>query len=111
MWNRTKKAFQKEKKMDVHTKLMKAYKSVPPWWFHVILVVNIAVVIFACEYYKETLQLRYWGVLLACAIALFFTLPIGIIVATTNQVKNQSGPSARILPFLLHLTKSVVMFV
>ncbi|KAM7463650.1 hypothetical protein LguiA_031771 [Lonicera macranthoides] len=85
MWNRTKKAFQKEKKMDVHTKLMKAYKSVPPWWFHVILVVNIIVVIFACEYYKDTLQLRYWGVLLACAIALFFTLPIGVIVATTNQ--------------------------
>lgn len=90
---------------------MKAYESVPLWWFHAILVVNIAVVIFACEYYKETLQLRYWGVLLACALALFFTLPIGVIAATTNQVNNQSGPSDRILPFLLRLTKGIVMFV
>lgn len=90
---------------------MKAYESVPLWWFHAILVVNIAVVIFACEYYKETLQLRYWGVLLACALALFFTLPIGVIAATTNQVNNQSGLSDRILPFLLRLTKGIVMFV
>lgn len=72
--------------MDIHTKLMKKYKSVPSWWFLIILAVNIAVVIITCEYY-ETLQLRWWGVLLACAIALFFTLPIGIIYATTNQVK------------------------
>jgi hypothetical protein len=57
------------------------------WWFFVILVANIAAIIFACEYYNAALQLRWWGVLLACAIAFFFTLPIGIISATTNQVK------------------------
>ena len=46
---------------------------------------NIALIIFACEFYKEALQLPWWGALLACAIAIFFTLPIGMIVATTNQ--------------------------
>ena len=65
---------------------MRKYKSVPMWWFLIILVVNIALVIFTCEYYIESLQLPWWGVLLACAIAILFTLPIGIIVATTNQV-------------------------
>lgn len=72
--------------MDLHTKLMKKYKSVPTWWFLVILVINLAAVLFACQYYNETLQLPWWGVLQSCAIALFFTLPIGIITATTNQV-------------------------
>ncbi|XP_022773786.1 oligopeptide transporter 6 [Durio zibethinus] len=85
LWRQTKSAFKGNKKIDIHTKLMKKYKLVPTWWFVVILVLNIALVLFTCEYYNESLQLPWWGVLLACAIALFFTLPIGIIAATTNQ--------------------------
>uniref|UniRef100_A0A453QH19 Oligopeptide transporter 7 n=2 Tax=Aegilops tauschii subsp. strangulata TaxID=200361 RepID=A0A453QH19_AEGTS len=87
IWQLSKSAFQ-EKRVDVHTKLMRRYKQVPEWWFICILIVNIAVTVFACEYYIEQLQLPWWGVLLACAIAFFFTLPIGIITATTNQVHN-----------------------
>ncbi|XVE58315.1 hypothetical protein DITRI_Ditri04bG0160600 [Diplodiscus trichospermus] len=85
LWRQTKSAFRGNKKMDIHTKLMKKYKLVPTWWFLVILVLNVALVLFTCEYYNESLQLPWWGVLLACAIAFFFTLPIGIIAATTNQ--------------------------
>ncbi|KAF7088512.1 hypothetical protein CFC21_091615 [Triticum aestivum] len=80
----SKSAFQ-EKRVDVHTKLMRRYKQVPEWWFICILIVNIAATVFACEYHIEQLQLPWWGVLLACAIAFFFTLPVGIITATTNQ--------------------------
>ncbi|GMP27131.1 hypothetical protein CsSME_00003260 [Camellia sinensis var. sinensis] len=46
---------------------------------------NIASTIFIFEYYNDQLQLKWWGVLLACGLALFFTLPIGVITATTNQ--------------------------
>ncbi|GKU89036.1 hypothetical protein SLEP1_g3228 [Rubroshorea leprosula] len=85
LWNKTKGAFSGNAKMDIHTRLMKKYKSVPTWWFHLILVLNIALIIFTCEHYKYSLQLPWWGVLLACGIAIFFTLPIGVICATTNQ--------------------------
>ncbi|KAG8381107.1 hypothetical protein BUALT_Bualt06G0088000 [Buddleja alternifolia] len=85
IWKQTKNAFKKNKKMDVHTKLMKAYKQVPMWWFLIILVVNIAVILYTCKHYESSLQLPWWGVLLACAIACFYTLPIGIISATANQ--------------------------
>ncbi|GMJ10909.1 oligopeptide transporter 1, ARABIDOPSIS THALIANA OLIGOPEPTIDE TRANSPORTER 6 [Hibiscus trionum] len=85
LWQQTKSAFRGNKKMDIHTKLMKKYKLVPTWWFVAILGFNLALILFTCEYYNETLQLPWWGVLLACAIAFFFTLPIGIIAATTNQ--------------------------
>lgn len=88
MWNQSKKAFDANKKMDIHTKLMKKYKAVPMWWFYIILGVTIGATVFACEYYKDVLQLPWWGVLLACAIAFIFTLPIGIITATTNQVRS-----------------------
>jgi hypothetical protein len=85
IWQLSRSAF-KEKRVDIHTKLMRRYKQVPEWWFICILIANIAITVFACEYYIEQLQLPWWGVLLACAIAFFFTLPIGIITATTNQV-------------------------
>ncbi|CAL9082152.1 unnamed protein product [Musa acuminata var. zebrina] len=84
IWQMSKSAF-KEKKMDIHTKLMSRYDQVPQWWFIAVLIANIALTIFACEYYIDQLQLPWWGVLLACFIAIFFTLPIGIITATTNQ--------------------------
>ncbi|XP_022140880.1 oligopeptide transporter 6-like isoform X1 [Momordica charantia] len=85
LWNQSKNAFGGKRKMDIHTRLMKAYKQVPTWWFLIILVLSIGLSIFACQYYNASLQLPWWGVLLACAIAFFFTLPIGIIAATTNQ--------------------------
>ncbi|CAL5036437.1 unnamed protein product [Urochloa decumbens] len=84
IWQLSKSAFQ-EKKMDIHTKLMQRYNQVPEWWFICILVASVAVTMFACENYIEQLQLPWWGVLLACALAIFYTLPIGIIKATTNQ--------------------------
>ncbi|RRT61169.1 hypothetical protein GW17_00034924 [Ensete ventricosum] len=75
-----------KEKMDIHTRLMSRYDQVPHWWFIIILVANVALTIFACEYFIDQLQLPWWGVLLACFIAFFFTLPVGIIKATTNQV-------------------------
>ncbi|KAL5803822.1 hypothetical protein ACOSQ3_030622 [Xanthoceras sorbifolium] len=85
MWKKTRSAA-KDKFGDVHTRLMKKnYEAVPQWWFHIILVLVVILSIFSCEGFGKQLQLPWWGILLACAIALFFTLPIGIIQATTNQ--------------------------
>ncbi|KAI3904628.1 hypothetical protein MKW98_014808 [Papaver atlanticum] len=84
IWEQSRSAF-KDKKKDIHTRLMSKYKQVPEWWFVCILLATIAVTVFACEFYNEQLQLPWWGVLFACALAIFFTLPIGILTATTNQ--------------------------
>lgn len=89
-------AFGGKKKEDIHTRLMKNYKSVPTWWFLIILVANIGLIILACEYYNESLQLPWWGVLLACALAIGFTLPIGVINATTNQVMIVSNCTSKL---------------
>ncbi|CAM6032824.1 unnamed protein product [Sphagnum compactum] len=83
IWQRSKSAL--SEKPDVHARLMKEYKEVPQYWFLGLLAAMIILSIAACEIYNEQLQLRWWGVLLACGVALFFTLPIGIITATTNQ--------------------------
>jgi OPT family oligopeptide transporter len=99
IWLLSKSAFQ-EKRMDIHTKLMRRYKQVPEWWFICILIANIGTTIFACEYYNEELQLPWWGVLFACSIAFFFTLPIGIIKATTNQTPGLNVITEYIIGYL-----------
>ncbi|CAN1334207.1 Oligopeptide transporter 5, partial [Linum perenne] len=85
MWKKTTSAM-KDQYTDVHTRLMKKnYEAVPQWWFMTILVISLALAFLAVEGFNKQLQLPWWGLLLACGIALFFTLPIGIIQATTNQ--------------------------
>ncbi|XP_038897524.1 oligopeptide transporter 1-like [Benincasa hispida] len=84
MWRRTASAVG-DQLGDVHTRLMKKnYKAVPQWWFYTVLMIMVALALYACEGFNKQLQLPWWGILLACGIALFFTLPIGIIQATTN---------------------------
>ncbi|KAI9185955.1 hypothetical protein LWI28_012315 [Acer negundo] len=85
MWKKTRSAVA-DKFGDIHTRTMKKnYEAVPQWWFHIVLVVSLALALYACEGFDKVLQLPWWGLLLSCAIALIFTLPIGIIAATTNQ--------------------------
>lgn len=73
---------------DIHTKLMKKYPDIPGWWFHGMLVVSLVLSLILCIVWVDQVQLPWWGLLLAAAIALIFTLPISIITATTNMVSN-----------------------
>ncbi|KAG0474764.1 hypothetical protein HPP92_014450 [Vanilla planifolia] len=72
-------------KEDIHTKLMRKYEDIPGWWFYILLVASVFVSISLCVFLKDQVQLPWWGLLFACAMAFFFTLPISIITATTNQ--------------------------
>jgi hypothetical protein len=74
-------------KEDIHTKLMKRYKDIPSWWFYALLVVTLAVSLVLCIFLNDQVQMPWWGLLFAAALAFAFTLPISIITATTNQVK------------------------
>jgi len=86
IWQRYKNTL--SEKDDVHTRLMRAYKEVPQAYFVGLLISMIIISILGCEIFIDQLQLRWWGVLLACGIAFFFTLPLGVICATTNQVSH-----------------------
>ncbi|KAK7824780.1 oligopeptide transporter 4, partial [Quercus suber] len=72
-------------KEDIHTKLMKRYKDIPSWWFYLLLVVTMAVSLALCIFLNNQVQMPWWGLLFAAAMAFTFTLPISIITATTNQ--------------------------
>ncbi|VFQ75186.1 unnamed protein product [Cuscuta campestris] len=72
-------------KEDVHTRLMKKYKDIPSWWFHLTLVFSFALALAMCVFMKEQIQLPWWGLILATIVSCLFTLPISVITATTNQ--------------------------
>jgi phosphatidylglycerophosphate synthase len=91
--------------MDVHGRLMKAYKQVPEWWFLILLFGSMAVSILMALVWKTDVQLPWWGMIFAFALAFVVTLPIGVIQATTNQVLTQS-----FLPFLFITFLSIVSY-
>ncbi|KAG6523361.1 hypothetical protein ZIOFF_013217 [Zingiber officinale] len=75
VWHQFKKAY-KDDEQDVHARLMKQnYESVPQWWFSSISLLMIGMAILVCEGFGGQIQLRYWEVLLACALVLLF-LPL-----------------------------------
>ncbi|EXB29550.1 Oligopeptide transporter 3 [Morus notabilis] len=75
----------KNAKLDIHAKLMKSYKQVPEWWFLILLIGSIVLSLMMSFVWKEDVQLPWWGMLFAFALAWLVTLPIGVIQATTNQ--------------------------
>ncbi|KAJ0829301.1 putative oligopeptide transporter, OPT superfamily [Helianthus annuus] len=74
-----------KEKEDIHTRLMKRYKDIPSWWFHLLLLVTLAVSLVLCTVLNDQVQMPWWGLIFASLIAFIFTLPISIITATTNQ--------------------------
>lgn len=66
--------------------MMKEYKPVPHWWFIILLAGSVFFSLLISFVYKEQVQLPWWGMLFAFALAWVVTLPIGVIQATTNQV-------------------------
>lgn len=72
-------------KEDIHTRLMKRYKDIPSWWFYLLLGVTLIVALALCIFLNDQVQMPWWGLIFASAMAFVFTLPISIITATTNQ--------------------------
>ena len=86
-------------KEDIHTRLMRQYADIPSWWFYLLLVVTIAVSLALCIFLNNEVQMPWWGLIFAAAMAFVFTLPISIITATTNQVYEWADRSFLFLIF------------
>ncbi len=67
---------------DNHMKMMRKYKLVPDWWYGVLLLIMIAFS-FATVCGWPT-NLSWWALIIVLLISLVWTIPIGIVYATTN---------------------------
>ncbi|KAI0521179.1 OPT-domain-containing protein [Xylaria bambusicola] len=68
---------------DVHNRLMRRYKDAPIWWYLLTFISMTAIGIFVVEYYP--VHLPWYGLLLALGICSILFIPIGIVMAVTNQ--------------------------
>jgi hypothetical protein len=108
MWKQSRSAMNTVKQ-DVHAKLMQRYKQVPQWWFLVLLLGSVVVSLLMSFVWKEEMQLPWWGMLFAFALAFIVTLPIGVIQATTNQACLVHFRLARIIRHVVAAIASIVV--
>ncbi|KAH6989810.1 OPT oligopeptide transporter protein-domain-containing protein [Ilyonectria sp. MPI-CAGE-AT-0026] len=82
LWNRLTKKVEHNAFKDVHTLLMEKYREVPEWWYLILNIVAIALGIASVAGWPTHTSVGtvFFGV----ALAILFTIPTGIIFATTG---------------------------
>lgn len=74
-------------KLDIHARLMRAYKKVPWWWSAILLVACTALAIILVKCFPT--ELPVWGIFLALLIPAIYLVPCGIVQGITNVDANQ----------------------
>ena len=67
---------------DIHMKMMNKYKEAPTWWYMGLFAIMIGLSLITILAFPT--NLTWWAFGFAVGISLVFSLPIGIIQATTN---------------------------
>ncbi|KAG0350393.1 hypothetical protein BGZ54_003851, partial [Gamsiella multidivaricata] len=83
-----------DKDEDIHTKMMKVYPEVPQLWYAIFYVIMAALAIVTCEVYS--LQLPWWGLIVALFVGWVLTLPICAMTAITGF-----GPGLNVITELI----------
>ncbi|ETW76341.1 oligopeptide transporter [Heterobasidion irregulare TC 32-1] len=68
---------------DIHARLMSVYPQVPDWWYALVFLSMFVFGVVAIEVWDT--QFPVWAFVLSLVVAFFYTVPIGIIQAITNQ--------------------------
>uniref|UniRef100_A0A060T5C3 ARAD1C10934p n=1 Tax=Blastobotrys adeninivorans TaxID=409370 RepID=A0A060T5C3_BLAAD len=74
----------KQAQNDAHSRMMRAYKEVPHWWYVLIIVISLVFAIVCVEIYPTDTPV--WGIFFGLAISVVFLIPIGILYSTTNAL-------------------------
>ncbi|KAF1344780.1 OPT oligopeptide transporter protein-domain-containing protein [Delphinella strobiligena] len=80
-------ALRGRQKLDIHGRLMLAYKKTPWWWYATLIVVFMALSIIMVEIFDT--KLPVYGVFLALVIPAIYMIPCGIVQGITNVDANQ----------------------
>ncbi|KAI0487444.1 OPT family small oligopeptide transporter [Xylaria cf. heliscus] len=67
---------------DVHMHLMKKYKDSPDWWYLVLFIIMVGLSFAVCTAWPTGFPA--WAYVVCIIIPIIWTIPIGIIQATTN---------------------------
>ncbi|KAH8101387.1 OPT oligopeptide transporter, partial [Cristinia sonorae] len=84
---------------DIHARLMAHYPQVPDWWYLCIFLSMFTFGVIAIE--LNDTEMPVWAFALALAVAFFYTIPIGIIQAVTNQQVGLNVITELVIGYLL----------
>ncbi|KAM0426479.1 hypothetical protein ACHAPT_008170 [Fusarium lateritium] len=82
LWESIKKNGRVDDFKDIHTRLMESYREVPEWWYLILNAVGIALGVASVAAWPTNTSVG--TVFFGIALAVFFTIPTGIIFATTG---------------------------
>lgn len=68
---------------DIHSRLMSRYRDIPYLWFVVVFVISFVIGAVTIEVYPTTMP--FWAFILTIILGFVFVLPLGILLAITNQ--------------------------
>ncbi|KAF8258596.1 OPT oligopeptide transporter [Lactarius quietus] len=97
IWNQARRSL--TERPDIHARLMSVYKEVPDWWYLALFSTMFGFGIAAIEIWHT--QFPVWAFIFALIIAFAYTLPIGVIAATTNQTVALNVITELIIGYLL----------
>ncbi|KJZ77186.1 hypothetical protein HIM_03507 [Hirsutella minnesotensis 3608] len=82
LWNSFRRDKRDEASKDFHTRLMSVYREAPEWWYLVLNIIAIALGVAAVAGWPthSSVGVVFFGI----ALAVIFTIPTGIIFATTG---------------------------
>jgi len=82
IWTHSRRSLQE--KPDIHARLMSHYSRVPEWWYGIIFIVTFIFGIISIEEWHS--EFPVWGFIIAILLVLVYIIPVGMILAITNQV-------------------------
>ncbi|KAI4864147.1 small oligopeptide transporter [Hypoxylon rubiginosum] len=86
-YDEIKNALRGTQKLDIHARLMRAYRNVPWWWWSAIVLITFGMSVAMTEVYHTGLPV--YGVVLAFVIPAIYMVPCGMIQGVTNVNANQ----------------------
>jgi OPT family small oligopeptide transporter len=81
IWHQSRRSIHEQ--ADIHARLMSQYAQVPNWWYIVVFLAMFTFGIISITVWDTKFPVGYY--ILALVISFFYTIPIGIIQAITNQ--------------------------
>ncbi|KIK68259.1 hypothetical protein GYMLUDRAFT_35638 [Collybiopsis luxurians FD-317 M1] len=81
IWIKARRSLNEQK--DIHAQLMRSYRQVPEWWYTIIFMTMFVFGCIVIEVWVTQFPIGYF--ILALCIAFFYTIPIGVMQAITNQ--------------------------
>ncbi|KAK9328603.1 OPT oligopeptide transporter protein-domain-containing protein [Lipomyces starkeyi] len=85
---------------DPHSRMMRAYKEVPDWWYLAILILSFVFGVICVEIYRQDTNTPVYGIVVTIVVSAAFLIPLSVIRSVTGFSLSISVMSEMIAGFM-----------